>query len=304
SSPIAGVPPVIEKGEGGLMAVAVHPDFARNHWIYLSFSDPGDGTRAMTKIIRARLEGNHLAKQETIFALPKAEYPEGYVLFGSRIVFDGDYLFFSVGERDVKGAAQKLEVPFGKIHRTFHDGTVPLDNPFVAQSGAVGSIWACGIRNPQGLALDPVTHELWEAEHGPRGGDELNLIRKGCNYGWPIITYGMNYDGTPVSEKTEAPGLEQPVRHWTPSIATSQVAVYTGDKFSGWKGNVFVGSLAKQKFIRFEMKAGRVVHEEEIFQNLGRIRDIKTGPDGLLYVALEQLNGAPGWLVRLVPASD
>jgi len=302
-APVDGVPPVIERGEGGLLAVAVDPDFARESWVYLAFSDPGEGERAMTKIVRARLADNRLTDLQTIFALPKEQYPEGYVLFGSRIVIDGEHLFFSVGDRNVKGAAQQLDVPFGKVHRVFRDGKIPSDNPFVGQPGAVGSIWALGIRNPQGLALDPTSHELWEAEHGPRGGDELNLIVKGRNYGWPLITYGMNYDGTPVSDKTEAPGLEQPVHHWTPSIAASQVAVYTGDKFPGWKRNVFVGSLAKQKLIRFEMSEGHVVHEEEIFHNLGRIRDLKTGPDGLLYIALEQLNGAPGWLVRLVPAT-
>ncbi len=301
-APVEGVPPVIEKGEGGLMAVAVHPDFAHTRWIYLSLSDPGEGDRAMTKIVRGKLNGNRLTDMETVFALPKGKYPPGYVLFGSRIVFDGDYVFFSIGERDVKGAAQRLDVPFGKIHRTFHDGTIPPDNPFVGQPGAIGSIWAYGIRNPQGLALNPLTHEIWEAEHGPRGGDELNRVEKGKNYGWPLITYGMNYDGTPVSDRTAAPGMEQPVRHWTPSIATSQVAVYSGNKFPHWYQNVFVGSLAQQKLIRFEMKDGKVAHEELLFTNLGRIRDIKTGPDGLIYIALEQLNGASGWLVRLVPA--
>lgn len=302
--PIAGVPPVIEKGEGGLMAVAVHPDHARNRWIYLTFSDAGDGEHAMTKIVRAQLEGDRLTRLENVFALPKAEYPEGFVLFGSRIVFDGDYLFFSVGERNVQGSAQKLATPFGKIHRTFHDGKIPPDNPFVGQTGALESIWAYGIRNPQGLALNPDTHELWEAEHGPRGGDELNRIEKGRNYGWPAITFGMNYDGSPVSDRTEALGMEQPVRHWTPSIAASQVAVYTGDKFPGWRRNVFVGSLAQQKLFRFEMQDGKIVHEELVLSNLGRIRDIKTGPDGLLYLALEQLAGASGWLVRLVPVEE
>jgi len=222
---------VIEKGEGGLMAVAVHPDFAHTHWIYLSLSDPGEGDHAMTKIVRGKLDGNRFTDQETVFALPKEQYPPGYVLFGSRIVFAGDYLFFSIGDRDVKDGAQQLEVPFGKIHRTFHDGTIPPDNPFVGQPGAMGSIWAYGNRNPQGLAFNPRTGELWEAEHGPRGGDELNLIEKGKNYGWPLITYGMNYDGTPVSGRTAAPGMEQPVRHWTPSIATSQVGSTAGTNF-------------------------------------------------------------------------
>jgi glucose/arabinose dehydrogenase len=302
--PVAGIPAVIERGEGGLMAVAVHPDYARNGWIYLSFSDPGEDGRAMTKIVRGKLRDNRFVEQQTIFALPRADYPEGYVLFGSRLVFDGDYLFFSIGERGRTGDAQKLDRPNGKVHRVFHDGTVPPDNPFVSRPGACGSIWSYGHRNPQGLAVSRATHELWESEHGPRGGDELNYLRPGANYGWPVITYGIDYDGTAISDKTEAPGLEQPVRHWTPSIATSPLGFYTGDKFPQWKDNLFLGSLAQQKFIRFEVRDGKILHEEEVFTNLGRVRDIKTGPDGYLYVALEELHGASGWLVRLVPVAN
>lgn len=302
--PIGGVPRTAELGEGGLFVVRAHPDFARNHWIYLTFMDPGAPEHSLTKIVRATLRDNQLTDFKDIFALPKEQYPDGYVLFGGRVEFDGEYLFYTIGERGQTGAAQRLDSPLGKIHRVFHDGSVPPDNPFVNQAGAVGSIWALGVRNPQGLAIDPRTHAVWEAEHGPRGGDEFNFIERGKNYGWPTITYGMNYDGTPVSDKTEAPGLEQPVRYWVPSIAASQVAVYTGDKFPQWHGNVFLGSLAQQKFIRFQMDGKRIVEEEEIFNHLGRVRDIKTGPDGLLYLALEQLHGASGWLVRLVPAES
>lgn len=299
--PIAGVPPTAELGEGGLMSVRVHPDFARNQWVYLTFTDPGENDRSMTKIVRGRLRGHELTEVETVFALPKGQYQEGYVLFGGRLEFHGEHLFFSVGERGETGAAQRLDVPNGKIHRTFHDGKIPPDNPFVGDAGAAGSIWAYGVRNPQGLAVDPQTGAVWEAEHGPRGGDELNLIEKGKNYGWPTITYGVNYDGTPVSDKTEAPGMEQPVRYWVPSIAASQVAVYRGQKFPRWDGSVFVGSLAQQKFLRFTLSGRRIVEEEEIFSRLGRVRDIRTGPDGLIYIALEQLHGASGWLVRLIP---
>jgi glucose/arabinose dehydrogenase len=218
------------------------------------------------------------------------------------MVFSGPYLFFSVGERNVFGAAQKLDVPNGKIHRIFPDGRVPPDNPFVHTPGAVGSIWAYGTRNPQGLALDPRDGSLWETEHGPRGGDELNWIRRGRNYGWPVITYGINYDGTPITDKTAAPGMEQPVLHWTPSIATSEIEFYTGDRFPKWKGNLFLGSLAQQKFLRIVIDAQhRATHVEEVFKHLGRVRDIKTGPDGNLYVALEYI-GKRGRVVRLVPA--
>lgn len=301
--PIAGIPEVIERGEGGLMAVRVAPDYASSGWIYLSFSDPGAAEHAMTKIVRGKFDGARFTEPETIFSVPKEKYQEGYVLFGSRIEFDRGYLFFTVGERGQTGDAQKLEVPHGKVHRVWPDGRIPSDNPFADTPGAWGSIWSVGHRNPQGLAIHPVTHEIWEAEHGPRGGDELNFIREGGNYGWPLITYGANYDGTPVSNRTTAAGLEQPARHWTPSIATSQLAFYTGDQFPEWKDNLFLGSLAMQKLIRFKVDGSDLVEEEEIFSQLGRVRDIRTGPDGYLYVALEQIGTVSGQLVRLVPVS-
>ena len=301
SAPIEGVPTVIEKGEGGLMSVALHPDFTHNHWVYLAFSDPGEGETAMTKVVRARFADNRLTELEPIFSVPKENYPPGYVLFGCRMEFLGDHLFFSIGERGVTGDAQKPDVPTGKIHRVLDDGRIPPDNPYAHTPGVLGTIWAIGVRNPQGLAFDPVTHALWETEHGPRGGDELNLIEPGKNYGWPVITHGINYDGTAITDQTAADGMEQPVRHWTPSIATSQIAFYTGDRFPKWKNHLFLGSLAQQKFIRIELDGKRIIHEEELFKNLGRIRDIKTGPDGYLYLALEQLGGASGRIVRLVP---
>ena len=301
--PVAGIPEVIERGEGGLMAVRVAPDYAESGWIYLTFSDPGAPGHAMTKIVRGKLDGNRLSAIETIFSLPKEKYQEGYVLFGSRLEFDRGYLFFTVGERGQTGDAQKLEVPNGKVHRVRPDGSVPSDNPYADTPGAWGSIWSLGHRNPQGLAINPATHEIWESEHGPRGGDELNYVVAGKNYGWPVITHGIDYDGTPISDRTAAPRLEQPVRHWTPSLAVSPVAFYTGDQFPGWKGHLFLGSLATQKLTRFEVDGDKVIHEEEIFTHLGRVRDIRTGPDGYLYVALEQIGTASGWLVRLVPAA-
>ena len=307
AEPIAGIPAVLVREEGGLMSVVAHPDFAKNQLVYLSFSDSGSGDTAMTKIIRGRLRGMRLEDQEEIFAVPRETYQASFVLFGGRLVFDGNYLYFSVGERGMEekttGQAQDLAVPNGKIHRVFHDGKVPPDNPFVKHPGAFGSIWAYGVRNPQGLAREPATGALWETEHGPRGGDELNLIQRGRNYGWPLITFGMNYDGTPVTDKTEMPGMEQPVVNWTPSIAASQIEFYQGDRFPRWKNNLFVGSLAQQKFLRFVIQDGRVVHQEQLFKNLGRIRDIKTGPDGFLYIA-QELVGQLGRIVRMVPATS
>lgn len=302
--PVRGVPPVVVRDEAGLMSVVASPEFAKDPWVYLSFSDPGDEDLAMTKIIRGRLHGNELVDQQTIFSIPREQYQHGYVLFGGRLAFAGKYLFFSVGERGMEehttGQAQDLALPNGKIHRVFWDGSIPPDNPFVHTAGAFPSIWAYGVRNPQGLAVNPQTGMLWESEHGPRGGDELNRIEHGRNYGWPLISYGMNYDGTPVTDKVAAPGMEQPVLHWTPSIAPSEIEYYTGDRFPQWKNQLFLGTLATQKLLRFVVERGRVTHTEEIFKGLGRIRDIKTGPDGYLYLAIESI-GRPGRVVRLVP---
>jgi glucose/arabinose dehydrogenase len=304
---IGGLPPMVVTKEAGLMSVVAHPKFAENNWVYLSFCDPGERDTAMTKIVRARLRGWQLAEMETIFEIPREKYQPGHVLFGGRLVFDGDYLFFSVGvrglEETVSRDAQDLTLANGKIHRVFHDGKIPPDNPFVGSAGAVGSIWALGVRNPQGLARDPRGGSLWETEHGPRGGDELNRIERGKNYGWPLVTTGINYDGTPITDKKSAPGFESPVVDWTPSIAASEIEFYHGDKFPRWKHQLFVGSLATQKFIRIVLHEGRVTHYEEVFKNLGRIRDIKTSPDGLLYLALENI-GKPGRIVRLVPTDS
>jgi glucose/arabinose dehydrogenase len=303
--PIGGIPKVIVRDEAGLMSVVADPDYQKNGWIYLTFSDRGlTDEKAMTKLVRGRIRDGVWVDEQTIFSIPRENYQDGFVLFGSRMVFDGPFLYFSVGERGTFTDAQKLDVPTGKIHRILPDGTVPKDNPFVGQAGAVASIWAYGVRNPQGLARDPRTGNLWETEHGPRGGDELNLIRRGKNYGWPLVTFGMNYDGTPITDKTELPGMEPPVQHWTPSIATSEIEFYTGSRFPKWKGNLFLGSLAQQKFLRLviDPHTNRVRHTEQIFNGIGRVRDIKTGPDGFIYVALE-LVGRPGRIVRLVPAS-
>ena len=300
--PVRGTPRVWVRDEGGLMAVAVHPDYANEGWIYLSLSDPGPGDTGNTKIVRGRLREGGWVDEQTIFAAPPESYTDCGMNFGSRLVFDGPYLFFSFGERGEVGQAQDLSKPNGKVHRVFHDGRVPPDNPFVNTPGAVPSIWSFGHRNPQGLALDPSTGELWESEHGPRGGDELNRVLPGANYGWPVVTHGMNYDGRPISARTEAPGLEAPAWHWTPSIAVSPIHVYDGDAFPRWRNQLFAGSLAQQKLLRMSLAGGRVTHVELVFEKLGRIRDIKTGPDGLLYVALEIPGPHPGRIIRLKPA--
>jgi glucose/arabinose dehydrogenase len=299
---ITGNPPVDHDGQAGLFDVALHPDFAKNGWIYLAYSDPQTNAAghnvSLTRIIRGKIKGETWTNQETIFQAPLALYPNaGGPHFGGRIVFDrAGYLFFSMGERGTGKNAQDLTVPMGKIHRLHDDGRIPEDNPFVGQSGAVPSIWSYGHRNPQGLAVDPVSGELFDAEHGPRGGDEINLIRRGRNYGWPVITYGMNYDGTPMTDLTAKEGMEQPVTYWTPSIAVCGINFYSGDLFPKWKHHLFVASLAAEELRRLELRDGRVVGQEVLFKNLGRIRDVVGGPDGALYVLL------PTRIARLTPA--
>jgi glucose/arabinose dehydrogenase len=286
--------------DGGLMDVALHPDFAKNGWIYLSYSDPGVTKGAsMTAIVRGRVHGSKWVDQETLYKAPPELYWDDNTHFGSRFLFDREgHLFYSIGDRGHQDDAQDLSLPNGKIHRIHDDGRIPKDNPFVGRPGALPSIWSYGNRNPQGLAWHPVTGELWSSEHGPRGGDELNRIEPGRNYGWPVITYGMNYDGTPITDKTEQDGMEQPVMQWTPSIAVCAIVFYTGDRFPGWKTDLFVTALGGQALRRLVIEGKRVVHEEVLFKGLGRVRDVVNGPDGTLYVVLND----PGRIVRMVPA--
>ncbi len=303
SDPIDGVPAVRDAGQGGLLDVQLHPNFAANGLIYLTFTDPkADGDDAgFTALLRARLDGMRLAEPTVLFRAPQDLYTSRGVHFGSRIVFDDDgFVYFSIGDRGQRDRAQDLTVPNGKIHRLHDDGRIPADNPFVDEPDAVASIWSYGHRNPQGLAIHPVTGDLWETEHGPRGGDELNHIRKGLNYGWPVITYGINYNGTIITELTEKEGMEQPILHWTPSIAVCGIDFYTGDRFPNWKNNLFVSSLKFQEVRRLVIDGMRVTHQEVLFNAGGRVRDIQTGPDGYLYLALEN----PGRIVRLVPAGS
>jgi glucose/arabinose dehydrogenase len=296
---VLGTPPVFAAGQGGLMEVAAHPGYATNGWIYLAFSDAApDAKLGLTAIVRGRLKGNQWSDQEVLFRAPYGFYKPGNVHFGSRIVFDKGYIFFSMGERGSMQDAQDLTRPNGKVHRIFEDGRIPPDNPFAGQSNAFATIWCYGNRNPQGLDRHPVTGELWETEHGPRGGDELNLIRKGANYGWPVITYGMNYNGTPITGITKQEGLEQPIIHWTPSIAVCGIDFYEGDRFPKWKNNLFVTALAQQELRRLVIDGGQVVSQEVLFKNIGRVRDVHSGPDGYLYVIFNK----PDRIARLEPA--
>ena len=304
SDPVQGIPEVRAKGQGGLLDIQLHPDYAENGWIYLAYSKPSE-KGALTAIVRGRLKGNEFTDVETIFDPPADEATDGGNHFGCRMQFDGKgYLFFTIGDRgDVTtpaNNAQKLTNVKGKVHRIHDDGRIPEDNPFVNEPGARPTIWAWGNRNPQGLVYDRENDRLWETEHGPRGGDELNLIKKGLNYGWPIVTYGINYSGTPISEKTEQPGMESPIIQWTPSIAASGLTLYSGDAFPKWQGNLFAGALAHQKIVRIALDGDKVTSQEILLEKSGRIRDVRAFDDGFLYVLYDQ----PGKLVRLTPAGE
>jgi aldose sugar dehydrogenase len=300
---IKGTPAVRDAGQGGLMEVAVHPRYTENGWIYLAYSDPAkdaDGKDvSLTVLVRGRIKNGAWTDEQLIWKAPLEFYrPGGGVHYGCRIAFDGNgYLFFTHGERGAMQHAQDLTRPNGKVHRIHDDGRIPVDNPFVGREEAFASIWTYGNRNPQGLDFDSRTGLLWSTEHGPRGGDELNLIEKGKNYGWPVITYGMNYDGSPITEKTHERGMEQPVIHWTPSIAVCGIDFYDGSAFPQWTGNLFVTGLAQQELRRLVIEGRKVTSQEVVVRDIGRLRDVASGPDGALYLAVNQ----PDRIVRLVP---
>ena len=303
---IEGIPEVWAVGQGGLLEVMPHPEYEENGWIYLSFSEHVgakiDGKdAAMTAIVRGRIEDDKWVDEEEIFRAPPRLHTIKGGHFGSRFVFKDEYLFFSIGERQQQEMAQDLTLPSGKIHRIYHDGRIPKDNPFFNESGAFKTIWSYGNRNPQGLDLHPVTGDLWETEHGPRGGDELNIIRPGINYGWPVITYGMNYDGTPITEKTHMEGMEQPAHYWQPSIAVCGIDFYEGNKFPKWKNNLLVSGLASEEIQRLVIRDGEVIASETILKKQGRVRDVATGPDGYIYAAINTRGPNSGSLVRLKP---
>lgn len=295
---ISGVPAVRAQGQSGLLDVALDPAFARNHRIYLSYLEAHDGG-ADIAVTRAELTGNALTNGVAIFHAEPAISSTTNV--GSRLAFARDgTLFVSVGDRfSPREKAQDLSADSGKIVRINTDGTVPKDNPFVGQVGARPEIWSYGHRNPQGMAVNPATGLIWNVEHGARGGDEINIPQRGKNYGWPRITYGIDYSGLSIGEGTQKPGLEQPLNYWDPVIAPSGMAFYTGEKFPAWKGSLFVGGLAGEALVRLTLEGDRIVGEERLLSDLNeRIRDVRQGPDGLIYVLTD---GAGGRLLKLVP---
>lgn len=292
---ISGVPKVYAQGQGGLLDIQLHPDYATNGWIYLSYSKPGPGG-AGTTIARTKLDGNTFTEFQELFSAQP--FSNSGVHFGSRIAFDGKgFIFFSSGERGTMDNAQTLTNHLGKIIRLHDDGRVPADNPFVGTPNAKPEIWSYGHRNPQGLIYDKENQLLIDHEHGPRGGDEINIIQKGKNYGWPKISYGINYDGSVLTDKTALPGMEQPIWYYVPSIAPCGMAKVTSDKYPGWKGNLLIGALALQHISRVEIKDGKYVTHEKLLQDFARFRALAQGPDGLIYAVTE----SPGTLIKLVP---
>ncbi|MEM6261447.1 MAG: PQQ-dependent sugar dehydrogenase [Bacteroidota bacterium] len=285
---VQGVPEVFLNGQGGLLDIELHPEYKKNGWIYFSYSAPSaDGESGNTSVMRARLENNRLVDKEELYrASPDSDL--GYH-FGSRLEFDtACNLYFSVGDRGNRDVnPQDITRDCGKVYRIKDDGSIPADNPFVGQPNAKVAIYSYGHRNPQGMVLNRQTGEIWVHEHGPRGGDEINIVRAGKNYGWPRITYGINYSGTKITDDTSLPGMEQPIHYWVPSIAPSGMAFVTSDRYPEWKGNLLVGSLVFAYLERLVLDGESVTYREKLFDGIGRVRNVRQGPDGYLYMAVE-----------------
>ncbi|MFP4295749.1 MAG: PQQ-dependent sugar dehydrogenase [Halothiobacillaceae bacterium] len=298
SPPIAGLPEIAARGQGGLLDVVPHPDFEANRLVYLSLAAPVDGGMT-TRLVRGRLDQDRLLDVETLFtALPASNNTRH---FGGRIAFDAaGFVYLSIGDRGKMERAQDLGDHAGSIIRLHDDGRIPGDNPFVDDPNARPEIFSYGNRNPQGMAIHPDTDAIWTHEHGPRGGDEINVIDSGRNYGWPVITLGIDYSGAPIGAgRTEAPGMEQPLHHWTPSIAPSGMAFYEGTVFPQWQGDLFVGALAGRHLVRLELDGERVVRETRMLEDRNeRIRDVRVGPDGHLWLLTDS---ALGQILRLDP---
>lgn len=292
---VEGLPPVWSHGQGGLLEVVLHPDYESNGWIYLGYARQGN-SGGSTAISRGRLEGNRFTDEELLFH-GQPHTTAGHH-FGTRIVFDSNnYLYTTIGDRGQQNTAQDLSSHNGTVMRLHDDGRIPSDNPFVGQADARDEIWSYGHRNIQGMALHPQTGELWSHEHGAQGGDEINRIIKGENYGWPLVTHGINYDGTQITPDTTRAGMVDPILHWTPSIAPCGLAFVDSERYPGWQHNMLVGALAGQHIHRVVMQGDQVTHTERLLEGFARFRDIRQGPDGYIYVLTEN----PGLFFRLIP---
>jgi glucose/arabinose dehydrogenase len=306
-TPVEGVPKVLLSSQGGLLEVAAHPNFASNRMLYLTYSKPSaDGNEATTALVRGRFENDRLTGVQQLFE----SVSKGRGHFGGKIAFDRDgFVFLSLGDRQVPPEgnleahpAQDLTNHHGKMIRLHDDGRVPKDNPFVSRAGALPEIWSYGHRNVQGLVIHPETGDVWANEHGPQGGDELNRILPGLNYGWPVIGYGVNYTtGLAIHAGTHKPGMEQPRNIWVPSIGISGAMIYTGDRFPEWKGNMFVGGMAGQRVVRLSMRGTNVTGQETLVPNMGRIRDVRQGLDGYIYLLTDDRDGKPTPVYRMEP---
>lgn len=298
--PVAGVPTVKYRGQGGLLDMELHPDFENNQWLYVSYSDfriEGKDTLAGTALSRYKFANDQLTNGEKLFE--GHPYGTSGSHFAGRIEFDQQgYLFLSVGDRRKENEnPQSLSNYCGKIHRMMDDGGIPPDNPYVGQDSIMPTIYSNGHRNPQGVALNPTTNQIWTHEHGPRGGDEVNIISPGLNYGWPVISYGIEYDGTAFTTEVEKEGMEQPLIYWVPSIAPSGATFVTTDKYPGWEGDFLVGSLRFMYLNRCVVEGDKIVREEPLLKGIGRLRNVRVAPDGYIYVAVEE----PGYIFRLMP---
>ena len=295
--PIDGLPEVVAQGQGGLFDVVLHPQYAQNGWIYWAYNAPGQGGWG-TAMARGKLQGHRMTDVQVLFSMqPKTRSSHH---FGGRIVFDqAGFLYLTLGDRGDKDRAQKLNDHAGSVIRLHDDGRVPEDNPFVKREGALAEKWTLGNRNMQGAAVHPQTGQLWTHEHGPQGGDEVNVMRSGLNYGWPVITYGVNYGlGTKIGVGQAKVGLEQPLHAWVPSIAPSGMAFVSGSHFPQWQGNLLVGALRGQMLVRLKLDGEKVLGEERLLQGRSRLRDVRMGPDGFVYLLTDEAQGA---LLRLEP---
>lgn len=306
-SPIAETPKVVYEGQGGLLDVAVDPKYDQNGWVYLTYAHERKDSLSMTRVVRGRIRDHTWQDEEVVFEAPEGTYRENHIQYGSRIAFGPDgLLYFSVGDRGAWPIdtttvfAQDLDRPGGKVYRLHRDGSIPADNPFVAREDALSGIYSYGHRNPQGLDVHPETGTVWATEHGPRGGDELNRLRAGANYGWPTVTYGINYTGEVITRERRRATMTQPVVYWRPSIATSGFSFYEGDEFPYWQHQGLVSALKGQQVRLLTMADHRVMHQEVLIDDAGRVREAVPGPTGAVYVVFN----APPRIVRLSHAAD
>jgi len=302
--PIRGLPKTYSPSRSvGMMDLAIDPDYVNNGWVYLSFSFTEDSLKTaesagMTKIVRARIKDHEWVDQQTLFEAPDSLRIRNGTRWGCRLFFDRDgYFYFTIGDMDQGELSQDLSKPVGKVFRINADGTIPEDNPFVDRPGTLPGIYSLGNRNVQGITQDPTTGTIWMTEHGPMGGDELNILKKGTNYGWPVVTYGIDYSGKAVSEKTEMGGMEPPITYWTPSIAVCPIEFCSSPLFPKWSNNLFLGALAHEEIRRLVVENETVTSQEVFLKGLGRVRDIKISPDGTIYVLLNE----PDVVLRLTP---